>query len=171
MDTKTIRLLARYNAGANKEMDKILSSLSGEEWDRDMKGFFPSIHSVCSHLYVCDVNWLIRFKEYKPFRAPSGPLFNAMLPWRETLFSSMDEYLKKREPLDAVYIDFSKELEDSDLGQPFSYLDSHGTKHTHGLGDCALHVFNHQTHHRGMIALYLDILGKDNDFNSLIAYA
>jgi uncharacterized damage-inducible protein DinB len=30
-------------------------------------------------------------------------------------------------------------------------------------------MFNHQTHHRGMIALYLDILGKENDFSSLLA--
>jgi uncharacterized damage-inducible protein DinB len=28
-------------------------------------------------------------------------------------------------------------------------------------------VFNHQTHHRGMISLYLDMLGKENDFSNL----
>jgi uncharacterized damage-inducible protein DinB len=30
-------------------------------------------------------------------------------------------------------------------------------------------MFNHQTHHRGMISLYLDMLGKENDFSSLLA--
>jgi len=171
MDTKTVKLLARYNAGANKEMNKILSTLTGEEWDRDMKGFFDSVHSVCSHIYVCDVNWLIRFKGYKPFGTLSSPLFDTMLPWGETQFASMDEYLEQRKLLDTVYIDFSGELTDSDLGKSFSYSDSKGTAHTHNMGDCVLHVFNHETHHRGMIALYLDILGKKNDFNSLINYA
>ncbi|MCL2722457.1 MAG: hypothetical protein FWD47_14095 [Treponema sp.] len=27
------------------------------------------------------------------------------------------------------------------------------------------HVFNHQTHHRGMISLYLEMLGKENSFS------
>jgi uncharacterized damage-inducible protein DinB len=30
------------------------------------------------------------------------------------------------------------------------------------------HIFNHQTHHRGMISLYLDMMGIDNDFSGLL---
>jgi len=171
MGVRTIKLFAAYNAGANREMGKVLAALTPEEWDRDLKGYFNSVHSVCSHVYISDTNWLIRFKGLRPFRSLSVPLFDATLPWGETLFSSTDEYLKKRADLDAIYSAFAGELTDPDLEKTFSYSDSKGTAHTHDFGDCVLHVFNHQTHHRGMIALYLDILGKKNDFNSLLAYA
>jgi uncharacterized damage-inducible protein DinB len=30
-----------------------------------------------------------------------------------------------------------------------------------------LHVFNHGTHHRGMIAAYLDLLGIENDYSAM----
>jgi uncharacterized damage-inducible protein DinB len=35
------------------------------------------------------------------------------------------------------------------------------------FGGLVLHVFNHQTHHRGQMSLYLDILGKKNDFSGI----
>jgi uncharacterized damage-inducible protein DinB len=31
-----------------------------------------------------------------------------------------------------------------------------------------LHVFNHQTHHRGQVAALLDRFGVDNDYSNLI---
>jgi uncharacterized damage-inducible protein DinB len=31
-----------------------------------------------------------------------------------------------------------------------------------------VHIFNHATHHRGGISVYLDILGKENDYSSVL---
>jgi uncharacterized damage-inducible protein DinB len=33
-----------------------------------------------------------------------------------------------------------------------------------------LNLFNHETHHRGMISLYLEMLGRENDFNSIAPF-
>jgi uncharacterized damage-inducible protein DinB len=40
---------------------------------------------------------------------------------------------------------------------------------TRDMGGLILHVFNHGTHHRGMIALYLDQMKRSNDFNGIMA--
>ena len=47
------------------------------------------------------------------------------------------------------------------------YKNFKGIDQDRELGGLILHVFNHQTHHRGMISLYLDMLGKENDFSNL----
>ena len=33
-----------------------------------------------------------------------------------------------------------------------------------------IHLFNHQTHHRGMISLYLEMLGKENNYNNILPF-
>jgi uncharacterized damage-inducible protein DinB len=49
-----------------------------------------------------------------------------------------------------------------------SFWDFKGVDQDREFGGLVLHVFNHETHHRGMIALYLDMLGKANDFSNLV---
>jgi uncharacterized damage-inducible protein DinB len=36
------------------------------------------------------------------------------------------------------------------------------------LGGLIMHLFNHQSHHRGMVSVYLDMLGKQNDFSNIL---
>jgi uncharacterized damage-inducible protein DinB len=55
------------------------------------------------------------------------------------------------------------------LSKRLRYKDFKGIEQDLELGGLILHMFNHQTHHRGMISLYLDMLGKENDFSSLLA--
>ncbi len=37
------------------------------------------------------------------------------------------------------------------------------------MRDVFLHLFNHQTHHRGQISVLLDQLGVENDYSNLIS--
>jgi uncharacterized damage-inducible protein DinB len=54
-----------------------------------------------------------------------------------------------------------------DLEKQLTYTSSEGLTHTRRMEGCVLHLMNHETHHRGMISLYLEMLGKANDFNSV----
>jgi uncharacterized damage-inducible protein DinB len=56
-----------------------------------------------------------------------------------------------------------------DAESPLRYTDSSGKEFTKNFGDLLLHMFNHETHHRGMISACLETLGKENDYNSLLA--
>ena len=178
MQKETVTLLVNYNKAANEAMDSIIITLNREEWEKPLGGFFPSVRSLCSHIYIGDFNWLKRFKNIRqgthilgggpqPFEYLNNPFFNKDYSFNETLFDNMDEYLAKRPDLDSRMIAFAEELTAADLGGVLKYTDSHGKVYERNFGGCVLHFLNHETHHRGMISLYLEMLGRENDFNSL----
>ncbi|MDR1784923.1 MAG: DinB family protein [Spirochaetaceae bacterium] len=168
MQKETLTLLARYNRGVNTEMDGLINTLTPEEWEKNLGGFFPSVRALCSHLYVCDFNWLKRFSALRPFAALKAPCFQREpYSFTEVLFRDKADYLAKRPELDGHIAAFIAEVTPEDLKSPLRYTDSSGKVYEKNFGGLALQSFNHDTHHRGMISLYLELLGKPNDFSSL----
>jgi uncharacterized damage-inducible protein DinB len=163
----TVDLLAKYNKMVNKTMDGIIKTLSPTEWDKNLGGFFKSVHGVCSHLYICDFNWLWRFKNYRDFAVLKDPFFDKAYSFSDLLFENSGEYLSKRPELDDKIIAFGSELNDSDMGETLKYTDSEGKPYERNVGGCVLQFLNHETHHRGALSLYLELLGRENDFSSL----
>ena len=80
----------------------------------------------------------------------------------------MAEYLDKRPDLDNRMIAFVAEIADEDMGRTFKFTDPRGTVQERNFGRSMLQFFNHETHHRGMISLYLELLGRENSFSNLI---
>jgi len=170
MQKDTLVLLAKYNKTANEKMGAVIKTLSPEEWDKNIGGFFKSVRGTCSHLYICDFNYLKRFSALREFTVLKDPLFNRdPLPLSEMLFPDMADYLAKRPELDEKLSAFTAELRDEDMNAVLKYTDPRGNVHERNFGGTVMHSFNHDTHHRGALSLYLELLGKDNDFNSLAA--
>jgi uncharacterized damage-inducible protein DinB len=93
--------------------------------------------------------------------------FDRNYSFTETLFEKMEEYFAKRPDMDNRMISFADELTEADLGSVLTYIDSEGKEYKRNFGGCLLQFLNHETHHRGMISLYLEMLGRENDFSSL----
>jgi uncharacterized damage-inducible protein DinB len=167
MDLRTLKLLAEYNRKTNKEMNGLIQKLEASQWRQEFKGFFKSIHSLCNHIYLGDFNWLKRFSKLRPFSYIQKEVFNQELPFSVVVFEKVEDYLAKREELDLLLLEFINELRTEDLDQYLEYVDSHGKLYKRLFGGLIVHCFNHQTHHRGMISIYLDSLGIDNDFSNL----
>jgi uncharacterized damage-inducible protein DinB len=168
MQKDTFVLLAKYNAAANLAMNGLMDKLNSGEWDAPLGGYFPSVRSLCSHLYICDFNWLKRFSRLRDFAALDTPFFTREpYSFKDVLFDKKDDYQARRPELDGQITAFTGELRDEDLASPLVYTDSSGARYEKNFGGLLLHCFNHGTHHRGMISLYLELLGRDNDFNSL----
>ena len=167
MQKEVITLFARYNKSVNENMDGILRTLDPSEWDKPLGGYFPSVRSLCSHLYICDFNWLKRFRGIRSFNTLEVPFFDGNYSFKETIFGNMDDYFAMRPEMDKRICDFANELCDADLEKDFTYTDSHGEVHQKKAGGFVLQFLNHETHHRGMISVYLEMLGKANDFSSL----
>jgi len=170
MDKDILALFAKYNKAVNEKMNGIIKTLSPEEWAKDLGGYFESVRGLCSHLYICDFNWLKRFSKLRDFAVFREGLFShEPYSFKEELFEDMGEYLAMRPVLDEKIIDFANEINEDDINSLLKYTDSHGTPYEKNFGALVMHCFNHDTHHRGMISLYLEMLGRENDFASLSA--
>jgi len=166
MDKDTFIQYSNYNKRVNEKMNTIIKTLSREKWDKDLGGYFNSVRGLCSHLYICDFNWLKRFSKLRDYIVFREECFNREpYSFSEVLFDDMVEYLSKRPLLDEKIISFTKELSDADINSSLKYTDSHGTNYDRNFGGLVMQSLNHGTHHRGMISLYLELLGIDNDFS------
>jgi uncharacterized damage-inducible protein DinB len=167
MDTKTCKLLAQYNKKTNAEMNSFIRSLSSAQWKKEFKGYYKSICELCNHIYIGDINWLKRFGSLRPFEYRNDGIFTNDYKFRTILFDSIDEYAAQRIYLDSVLVDFIDELNEQDLLMNLEYKSSKNESQNRNMGGLILHMFNHQTHHRGMISVYLDSMGIENDYSSL----
>jgi uncharacterized damage-inducible protein DinB len=168
MTPDAIKLLARYNAHANTEMGHVLGQLADAEWNRVLGGYYPSIRSLCSHLFIVDFSWLRRFTNLRPFAYAQHAIFQGNPTWGGLLFPSVLDYDTERKALDECLTGFAEEITAEDLTKRLRYKDFKGIDQERRVDGLILHMFNHQAHHRGMISLYLDMLGKENDFSALL---
>ena len=168
MDLATIKFLADYNKTVNVQMDALIAGLSEEQWEAKFGGYFDSIRSMCNHLCTCDFNWLRRFALLRPFEYIKDGFFERGIAFGERAFETREAYFRLRGELDEYLKRFAAELRAEDLGRILKYNDSHGDEHNQEFGLVILHVFNHQTHHRGMISLYLEELKVENDYSNIM---
>ena len=167
MQKDTFVLWAKYNKAVNEKMDAVIKTLSPEEWDKNLGGYFKSVRGLCSHLYIGDYNWLKRFSKLREFPVFKEAFFSSEpYSFSEVLFGDMGEYLKKRPVQDDKILAFANELNDGDLSALLKYTDSRGNAYEKIFGGLMMQSFNHDTFHRGMISLYLEMLGRENDFSN-----
>jgi uncharacterized damage-inducible protein DinB len=170
MDKSIFKLLARYNIKINEKMNDIIKTLSEEEWNKQFFGYYKSIHELCSHIFVGDNRWLIKFKDMGEFKTLADKRFNAEYDFNKLYFENINEYLTERLEMDNIIIDFINELSEDDLDKRMKWTNSKGIECIHTLGTGIIHLSHHETHHRGMISLYLEYLGKENDYSNLYYY-
>jgi uncharacterized damage-inducible protein DinB len=168
MDKSTIQFLAKYNELTNVKMDSYIKNLSEEDWKRKFGGYFNSIQSLCNHLCIGDFVWLKRFSLLREFEYIKDDFFLKEIKFGTHAFENKEQYLDLRKKIDSYYNKFSAEVREDDCVKKLIYKDSHGDEHVQDFGLVVLHVFNHQTHHRGMISLYLEELGIPNDYSNIM---
>ena len=167
MDLESIKLFARYNERTNIEMNKIISELSNVQWEKKFNGYFNSIKSMCNHIYIGDFNWLKRFSNFHQFKYIRNGMFNQTIGFDEVVLESIQDYKEKRSKLDVSINEFVNELQQEDLEKHLKYIDSQGKEYVRNFGGLILHMFNHETHHRGMISIYLEDMEIANDYSNL----
>lgn len=153
------RALARYNRWMNDKIYAVAAELSDEERKRDLGAFFRSVHGTLNHLLLADRVWLGRFGAMPPLQIGS---------LADELFADFSELRRERATTDAIVGVFVDDLTAEKLTETLSYKRGAGVAE-HPLWFAVLHMFNHQTHHRGQITTLLSQLGRDPGMTDLIA--
>jgi uncharacterized damage-inducible protein DinB len=137
-----LRRMARYNAWANCRLYEACAQLVEAEYRRPRPAFFGSIHGTLNHLLVTDWIWLARIesKSSPELRLDDQPCENLAV-LREA-----------RAVEDTRMIRLVDGYAEADLAQPVRYrLITRPEAAETPLHVCWLHLFNHQTHHRGQV--------------------
>jgi uncharacterized damage-inducible protein DinB len=167
MDKNTFELFGKYNKEVNKKMNEVIKTLSTEEWDKPFSGYYKSIHELCSHVFIADYRM---FKAFKSVCTIDYSYFIKEITYKEVLFENVTEYSIKRMELDTIIFEFVKGIAVDDLNNTMELTNASGITISKKLKIFLMTIFNHGTHHRGMISLYLEMLGKENDYSRFIDY-
>jgi uncharacterized damage-inducible protein DinB len=161
MDIRNFRQLADYNHWANRRLYAAALEMPDELYRRPTGVFFASLHGTLNHLLLTDRLWLKRLTgEGEP-----PDRLNAIL------FEGRNDLVRARMAEDARLIKVVNGYTDAGLGEAVSYQNTSGRSFQQPLGDILLHLFNHQTHHRGQAHACCSILtGKEPPSLDLVQF-
>jgi uncharacterized damage-inducible protein DinB len=140
--TRTARMLARYNAWANRLMFDAVAALSEGEATKERASLFKNMIHTLNHNYVIDLIW------------------QAHLEGREHGFAArntkdhppLGELWQKQQAVDAWYIAWSDRQTDAALDQKVKFTLIGGNAGEMTRGEILLHIINHTSYHRGFVA-------------------
>ncbi len=154
-------LLAGYNAWANERIYAAARKLSDADYRADRGAFFKSVHGTLNHLLVADRIWMRRFtgEGEAPTRLDA------------ILFETLGDLRAAREREDARIVAYVAGLSEATLAGKFRYRTIVNPADVEQpLAPALIHLFNHQTHHRGQVHALLTGLGHDAPSLDLILF-
>ena len=166
-----VRHLARYNQWMNDKLYAVAATLPQAALDEARGAFFGSISGTLNHLLVADTIWLKRLAAHPAGFASLAPLRDIAMPTRLDLplVDGFAAQQQRRRQLDALIVQWSLELTPAALAQVLDYHNMRGEAQSRPLPEVLMHLFNHQTHHRGQVTTLLAQLGLDVGVTDLIA--
>lgn len=164
------RTLAWYNRRVNAEIAKLLTpreALSLEEGTT----YYGSLLDLLSHVVLSDITWLRRTNAAANTAATgSEPLDVSFSSLADRPFSDLPAWKTYRGDLDRFIESHVGGLSSTQLEETITYANTRGVEFSQRRWEILLHMFNHQTHHRGQIAQVLDDRGIENDVSNIIRY-
>lgn len=154
------RTMCRYNHWMNEKLYDVCEAIPDEVRKQDLGAFFRSMHGILNHVLLADRVWLGRF---------TGRLFIPRSLDQE-LYSEFSELRQERRKTDAEIEAWLATLPEADLAADLHYTSfTTPTPHVQPLWLVLLHLFNHQTHHRGQLTTLLSQTGYDSGVTDLLA--
>ncbi|MBN9431743.1 MAG: damage-inducible protein DinB [Bosea sp.] len=146
-------MMAHYNRWANERVYRAAAALPEADWRADQGAFFGSLMGTLNHLLVTDRIWMRRVSGDGPVQTRLDEIVTEDLP----------ELTRLREAEDARIIAFVEGLDEDGAGAPVTYgpLTASGS-FTQPLAALLIHLFNHETHHRGQATVLLTRLAGRN---------
>ena len=146
-----------YNTWANERIFGIVSDLSDEEFNRELKSSFASVRQTLVHLVSAEWIWLRRWLGESPKGVPSD--------WDT---SSADLIKRLWTENNRGLMHFIQNMNDPD--RMVEYRNIKGDAFGEPLSVQVRHVVNHSTYHRGQITTWVRHLGRAGISTDYVAY-
>lgn len=148
------RLMARYNAWQNDGLRRLVATLPDAQLRRPQGAFFGSVLNTLNHILWADLMWMHRFAGLP---RPEGGIDDSIAQtptaavWGAERFRTDGQITLWAEKLHAV-----------DLVGDLSWTSgAAGRVVTRPMQALVVHMFNHQTHHRGQVHAMLTAQGHN----------
>ena len=130
-----VRTLSDYNQWQNASIYVAADTLSPEERAKDRGAFWGSVGRALNHILWGDRLWLSRLHDWEIFKRARQEQDGAIAAWAGSV--------------EQAYLDSSFTYVSAAIGKEF----------TQNIGLLTVHMFNHQTHHRGQVHAMLTAAG------------
>jgi uncharacterized damage-inducible protein DinB len=155
--------LAAYNQWMNTKLYAAAAGLTDEALHEDRGAFFGSVFGTLNHIAIGDILWFKRI--VRAFPGFSSLQWVDKLPPpgfpNTPLAETLAGLAGLRTMLDEAILAFCAELQPAQLDEAFEWTSTRGVAGRKLLGDVLLHIFNHQTHHRGQATTLFSQMGID----------
>jgi uncharacterized damage-inducible protein DinB len=151
MTKDDIQLLYEYDRWANNRVLDAVSTLSAEEFTRDLGGSFRSVRDTVLHIVSSEWAWLIYWKE----PSPSSAFLTDLWPRSDVLFhpNAFADFAAVRlkwAEVEGEQVEFVNRVTDESLRRMLPVCETQIT-----LAHLMQHLANHSTYHRGQVALMM----------------
>ena len=157
MTKDDIQLLYEYDRWANNRVLQAASTLSAEEFTRDLGGSFRSVRDTLVHIVGSERTWLTYWKE----PSPSSAFLTDLWTRHDALFSpnafpDLAAVQLKWAEVEREQVDFVNRLTNESLGRMLPVRTTQIS-----LAHLMQHLANHSTYHRGQVALMMRQLAAE----------
>jgi uncharacterized damage-inducible protein DinB len=151
MTKEDIQLLYEYDRWANNKMLDAVSTLSAEEFTRDLGGSFGSVRDTLVHIVASERGWLTYWKAASPNAAFLTELWTQVdALFHPNGFSDLAAVKLKWAEVEREQVEFVNRVTDELLREMFPVCEKQIS-----LAHLMQHLANHSTYHRGQVSLMM----------------
>jgi uncharacterized damage-inducible protein DinB len=149
-----VRTMASYNAEMNRRWYAAAAGLTDEQRKAPAGAFWGSLHGTLNHILWGDQIWMSRFAGW-----PRPAVNQKRSPM---LHDDFGELTAARVKMDVDLIAWAEAVDQAWLADDLVWFSgSTQREQRRPRGILVVHMFNHQTHHRGQAHALLTELGQD----------
>ena len=159
MNVEQMRELFTYNGWANRRIFEALGALPVEDYMRDLKCSFASIHGTIAHIVSAERLWLSRWRGETGVTLQKG-----------SDFASLAEVRKLWDQVEGDRGKYLARLTPSQLESEITIRPTAGGQFVHTVRETMLHTVDHSSYHRGQIVTMLRQVGVKPPATGLIGF-
>jgi len=140
-DSEILQTMARYNQWANRDLLAAVRALPQSEVTKHRPSLFKNMLNTLNHPLVTDRMWWAHLH-----REP-----HAHKALNEVLFGDFEQLAAARAEMDQRFVDYVDDLSEDDADEQIDFTLLSGAKGRMSRRMILMHVFNHNTYHRGFV--------------------